>query len=128
MVGIPGQTIYSLAKDVLLLRDLEVDMAGIRSVYCQSTNTVWTGKNGSLALTLNCLAVTRLVVRHAHMPATTALGTIHPAGRRLGLLAGANVIMPVFTPAKYTGMYDLYPDKVSWDKMCKTVRRILPNY
>ncbi len=113
MVGIPGQTIYSLAKDVLLLRDLEVDMAGIGPFIANPQTPFGREKNGSLALTLNCLAVTRLVVRHVHMPATTALGTIHPAGRRLGLLAGANVIMPVFTPAKYTGMYDLYPDKVS---------------
>ena len=46
------------------------------------------------------------------LPATTALGTVHPAGRELGLKAGANVVMPNLSPVKTRKLYALYDNKI----------------
>ena len=69
-------------------------------------------QNGSLSLTLRLLAVLRLMFPRALIPATTALGTIHPEGRELGLKAGANVIMPNLSPADVRKKYELYENKL----------------
>ncbi|MGB9803698.1 MAG: [FeFe] hydrogenase H-cluster radical SAM maturase HydE, partial [Desulfofundulus sp.] len=68
---------------------------------------------GELELTLKVLAVSRLLLPGVHLPATTALGTVHPAGRRLGLCFGANVIMPDATPPPYRYYYQIYPGKAN---------------
>lgn len=112
MVGLPGQTLNTLVEDILLLRELGVEMAGI-GPFIPHPDTPLTGcPAGSLELTLKVLAVTRLVLPRAHLPATTALGSIHPDGRRRGLLCGADVIMPNVTPLLYRSRYQIYPGKV----------------
>ncbi|MGN1059019.1 MAG: [FeFe] hydrogenase H-cluster radical SAM maturase HydE, partial [Clostridia bacterium] len=68
--------------------------------------------NGRLALTLRLIAVLRLIFPYALIPATTALGTIHPNGRELGLKAGANVVMPNLSPVKVRKLYALYENKI----------------
>jgi biotin synthase len=60
---------------------------------------------------LRTLATIRIVMKNVHIPATTAMGTIHPEGRQMALKAGANVLMPNVTPTKYREMYQLYPNK-----------------
>ena len=69
-------------------------------------------KPGTLKDTLHLLAVIRLMLPGVLLPATTALGTIHPVGRELGLLAGANVIMPNLSPVNVRGKYLLYDGKI----------------
>ena len=49
---------------------------------------------------------------YALIPATTALGTIHPLGREKGLKAGANVVMPNLSPVRVRKMYELYDNKI----------------
>lgn len=61
---------------------------------------------------LKTLALTRIATKDAHIPATTAVGTIDPEGRQRALAAGANIIMPNITPAKYRAFYEIYPDKI----------------
>ena len=68
---------------------------------------------GSLRITLVMIALTRLILPHALIPSTTALSTIHPMGRELGLKAGANVVMPNLSPLKYRKHYTLYDNKQS---------------
>ena len=68
--------------------------------------------NGSLELTLRLIAVLRLMFPYALIPATTALGTIHPQGREMGLKAGANVVMPNLSPVSVRKLYSLYADKI----------------
>ena len=46
------------------------------------------------------LGLIRLMLPKVLLPATTALGTIHPKGRELGILAGANVVMPNLSPTE----------------------------
>ena len=67
---------------------------------------------GSLKRTLNLVAILRLMFPKALIPSTTALGTIDPNGRELGLKAGANVVMPNLSPVEYRKKYTLYDGKI----------------
>lgn len=112
MVGLPGQTVGTIADDILLLRRLNVEMAGI-GPFIPAPNTPLAGAPaGTAERTLNAVACVRLTIPDAHIPATTALGTIHPRGRQLALACGANVIMPNVTPRRYREHYQLYPNKI----------------
>jgi biotin synthase len=58
------------------------------------------------------IALTRLLCPRANIPSTTALATINTRnGRELGLMRGANVVMPNLTPARYRRHYEIYPNK-----------------
>jgi len=111
MVGLPGQNLDTLAKDIMLLRHLEVDMAGIGPFLPPPATPLGGVPAGGLLLTLKTLAVTRLCLPRAHLPATTALGALAPGGRKLALNCGANVIMPNLTPPGVRDKYLIYPQK-----------------
>ncbi len=112
MVGLPGQDDISLAKDILFVRDLDADMVGIGPFIPHPSTPLKNARAGTLNKTLKMIALTRLFLPDTNIPATTALGTIHPFGRQLALKCGANVIMPNFTPSPYRALYTLYPDKI----------------
>ncbi len=113
MVGPPRQTAAHLIADLRLLEDLRPHMIGI-GPYMTHSGTPFAGEpNGSLPMTLRLLAVLRLMFPQALIPATTALGTIHPEGREMGLKAGANVIMPNLSPADVRKKYLLYDNKIT---------------
>lgn len=112
MVGSPFQTTDSLIKDLRFLQELKPDMIGI-GPYITHEDTPFAGyENGSYELTLRLVAILRLMFPYALIPATTALGTIHPLGRELGLKAGANVVMPNLSPTGYRKLYSLYDNKI----------------
>ncbi|MCG9967181.1 [FeFe] hydrogenase H-cluster radical SAM maturase HydE [Pelotomaculum terephthalicicum JT] len=111
MVGLPGQTVETLAGDILLMRETGVEMAGIGPFVPNSQTPLGECPGGKLALTLKTLAAARLALPRVHMPATTAAGTIDPSGRDKALRCGANVIMPNMTPAAYKADYQIYPGK-----------------
>ncbi|MGN1403977.1 MAG: [FeFe] hydrogenase H-cluster radical SAM maturase HydE [Ruminococcus sp.] len=112
MVGSPFQTTAHLLSDLRFLQELQPDMIGI-GPYLTHRDTPFADKpNGSLALTLRLIAILRLMFPYALIPATTALGTIHPQGRELGLKAGANVVMPNLSPVRVRRLYSLYDDKI----------------
>ncbi|KJS17415.1 MAG: biotin synthase [Peptococcaceae bacterium BRH_c4b] len=111
MVGLPGQTIVTLARDIVLLRDLKVEMAGIGPFVPNPDTPLGNSVGGDVEATLTVLAVARLLLPRLHLPATTSLGTIHKQGRRMALKCGANVIMPNVTPLQYRRNYAIYPGK-----------------
>lgn len=112
MVGSPFQSINDIICDIRFLQELGPDMIGIGPYICHR-DTPFCGKpNGSLELTLRLLAIIRLMFPYVLLPATTALGTIHPNGRELGLKAGANVVMPNLTTTKYRKHYEIYENKI----------------
>ena len=122
IVGLPGQTSESLAEDILLFNALDLDMIGI-GPFIPHPNTPLTGTApGGLEGTLKVVALTRLVTRNTHLPATTAVGTIDPAGRQKALQCGANVIMPNATPTKYRQHYQIYPNKICLDESPRNCR------
>lgn len=111
MVGCPGQTVEHLADDIEFYRDFQPDMAGI-GPYIPHPDTPFAGSAiGTLQMTLKMVALTRIVTRNALLPATTAIGSIEELGREMALEAGADVVMPNYTPLKYRVHYEIYPDK-----------------
>ena len=111
MVGLPGQTPEILADDLLVMKLLDADMLGIGPFIAHPDTPLAGIGNDDLELTLCVLALVRLITRNTNIPATTALATLHPQGRLLALQAGANVVMPDFTPEIYKTRYDIYPGR-----------------
>lgn len=111
IVGLPGQTLESLVKDIKLMKELELDMVGIGPFIPHPETPLKEELAGNPLLTLKIIAVTRILLPFANIPATTALGSISPSLRIKALHCGANVIMPDITPERYKKFYDIYPGK-----------------
>jgi biotin synthase len=123
MVGIPGQSFESLAQDVLMFRALDLDMIGIGPYIAHPATPLGSGVlqppiepheqvPNSEEMVCRMIALTRLVCPSANIPSTTALATINKIdGRKHGLLAGANVVMPNLTPVQHRSLYQIYPEK-----------------
>lgn len=112
MVGSPYQTAENLVDDLMFLQKLRPQMIGIGPFIPHHDTPFKDEPAGSVELTLVLLAVLRLLFPHALLPATTALGTLAPGGRLLGIKAGANVIMPNLSPQNVRGKYLLYDNKL----------------
>lgn len=111
MIGLPMQTVDDIADDILLCKDLDLDMAAF-GPFVPSPHTPYQNKNaGEVELSLRTIAVARLVLKNVHIPATTALATLDEDGRAKGLNVGANVVMPDLTPSPYRQLYQIYPDR-----------------
>lgn len=125
MVGIPGQSYDSLARDLEFFRAEDLDMIGVGPfIPHPATPLGRPGRPGfpsapageqapnSERMTCKVLALARLVRPDANIPSTSALATLDPErGRELGLLRGANVVMPNLTPPGYRALYEIYPGK-----------------
>jgi biotin synthase len=112
MVGLPGQSLESLADDILKFKEMDLDMIGLGPYISHPETPLHGSANGTIDMVLRVTALTRIITKNAHMPATTATGTIDPEGRQKALQCGANVLMPNLTPPKYREHYLIYPDKI----------------
>lgn len=118
MVGLPGQTLRSVARDLLLFRELALDMVGLGPYIPHPETPLGREATPSevpatVDFTCRCYALARLLLPHANIPSTTALSTIDPVhGRERGLTSGANVFMPNLTPANRREGYLIYPGKI----------------
>jgi biotin synthase len=112
MVGSPFQTIDHILEDLLFIKKFKPQMIGI-GPFIPHHDTPFCDKNpGTLQQTLRLIAMLRLMLPKALIPATTALGTIDPCGREQGILAGANVVMPNLSPVMVRSKYSLYDNKI----------------
>jgi len=111
MIGLPGQKLEDIADDILLCKELDVDMAAFGPFIPAPFTPLQSQTAGSVDLTLKTMAVARLVLRDVNIPATTALDSIDVEGREKGLNVGANVVMPDFTPLPYREYYQIYKNK-----------------
>lgn len=111
MVGSPFQGTEELIADMKFLQKFRPHMVGIGPFIPHHDTPFRQYEQGSLTQTLTMIALTRLILPETLIPATTALGTIHPEGRELGLQAGANVVMPNLSPPAVRGQYSLYDHK-----------------
>lgn len=112
MVGAPFQTTEHLIYDLRFLQSLQPQMIGIGPFIPHHNTEFSEEKGGTLELTLRLLGIIRLMFPKVLLPATTALGTIAPNGRELGLMTGCNVVMPNLSPVKVRKKYDLYDNKI----------------
>jgi biotin synthase len=123
MIGIPGQTYETLAADLLLFREIDLDMIGVGPYISHPDTPLGRGEwtrpvppadqvPNTETMTYKTLALTRILCPEANIPSTTALATINKeSGREQGLQRGANVVMPNMTPVQYREMYEIYPAK-----------------
>lgn len=112
MVGSPHQTAKTLAKDLYFIQEFQPDMCGIGPFIPQHATVFAKETAGTLQDTLFLLSLLRLIHPNMLIPATTALGTIDKQGRELGILSGANVLMPNLSPTAVRKKYLLYDNKI----------------
>ena len=112
MVESPGQTMRDLAMDLKFVEEFKPDMCGIGPFITHQDTPFSNEPSGTLETTLFCLSLIRMIYPMVLLPATTALGTIHPRGREMGIMAGANVVMPNLSPASVRKKYALYDNKI----------------
>ncbi len=112
MVGSPYQTIDCIIEDLRFLQDLNPDMIGIGPYLRHSDTPFANYEDGDLKLSLRLISMLRHIFPNVLLPSTTAMGTIHPQGREMGMLAGANVVMPNLSPTSVRAKYELYNDKI----------------
>lgn len=112
LVGLEGQTIESLADDILFFKELDADMVGIGPFIPHPQTPLRASKPGNFTLALKVMALTRILLKNVNIPATTAMETLNPNGRIIALQSGANVIMPNVTNPEYSLKYEIYPEKI----------------
>lgn len=112
MVGSPFQTTDCLVEDLMFIKELNPHMVGIGPFIPHHETPFADKMAGTLELTLFLLGIIRLMLPAVLLPSTTALGTIHPKGRELGIQAGANVVMPNLSPTSVREKYMLYDNKI----------------
>lgn len=141
MVGSPYQSLQNLAEDLMFLCELKPEMVGIgpflphhESVFAefQKNPAMKTQIRDPLQMTVLMVAMTRLLLPAALIPATTALSTLSARGRAMALDAGANVVMPNLSPAAVRSSYLLYDNKASFGseaaESLATIRQELEAY
>lgn len=112
LVGLPEQTVESLADDILFFKVLDADMIGLGPFIPNADTPLAREKGGTFIESIKVMAITRLLLPDANIPATTAMETLNKEGRIIALNSGANVVMPNVTEGEYRQMYMLYPGKI----------------
>lgn len=112
LVGLPEQTVESLADDVLFFKEINADMVGIGPFIAHPHTPLKDTANGNFTLALKVMALTRILLKNINIPATTAMETLNPNGRIIALQSGANVVMPNVTTTEYRAKYEIYPNKI----------------
>lgn len=112
MIGLPGQSLETIAQDLLLLKELNCDMAGIGPFIPHPDTPLAGEKEGSPELTKRAVALARLLLPKANLPVTTALGVINQKEKENAFACGANVVMKKVTPDQYKANYEIYPAKL----------------
>ncbi len=112
LVGLPEQTIESLANDILFFKEIDADMIGIGPFIPNQNTPLKDTKGGTFEMALKVMALTRILLPTINIPATTAMETLNPNGRLIALQSGANVVMPNVTEGDYRRKYEIYPGKI----------------
>lgn len=112
MIGLPGQTLETIAEDLLLLKELGCKMAGIGPFIPHPETPLKGASKGNTELTKRAVALARILLPDANLPVTTALGVINQSEKENAFACGANVIMKKVTPDEYKKAYEIYPAKL----------------
>ncbi len=122
LVGLPNQTIESLADDILFFKELDADMVGIGPFIPHEHTPFKDVAKGDFWLALKVMALTRITLPDINIPATTAMETLNPQGRIIALQSGANVVMPNVTGLEYRAKYEIYPGKICLNENAEQCR------
>ncbi|MDD7473955.1 MAG: [FeFe] hydrogenase H-cluster radical SAM maturase HydE [Bdellovibrionota bacterium] len=111
LVGLPNQSIESLADDILFFKEIAADMIGVGPFIPHPDTPLKDASKGSFFLALKVMAITRILLKDINIPATTAMESIQKDGRIIALQSGANVVMPNVTTTEYRQKYEIYKGK-----------------
>lgn len=133
IIGLPGQRVEDIAKDILFFKEMGINMIGIGPFVPTKGTPFEKYPHGSIEMTLKAVAVTRIVCKRVFIPATTALASLDPDGQTKALKAGANTIMLINTPPKYRYNYQIYSEKNMVDlesayRAVEEAKRKMPPY
>ncbi len=112
LVGLPNQSLASLACDILFFKSINAHMIGVGPFIAHPNTPLKNCKNGTFLLALKVMALVRLMMPKINIPATTAMETLNPNGRIIALQSGANVVMPNVTTKEFRKKYEIYPNKI----------------
>ena len=127
MVCSPFQTSRNLAQDLKFIESFKPEMCGIGPFIPHKETIFKNFEAGSVEMTCYLLSIIRIILPKVLLPATTALGTINPIGRELGILSGANVVMPNLSPVSVRKKYELYDNKICTGEESAQCRECLQN-
>ncbi len=118
MIGLPHQTVETLADDLIFISDSRFGMCGMGPYIEHKETPLFAQKSNfstdeRVTLTLRMIAILRIMRPDMNIASSTALGSLRPAARISALKIGANVIMPNITPTECRKNYDLYEGKIS---------------
>lgn len=122
LVGLPNQTVESLAEDILFFKKIDADMIGIGPFIPHPKTPLKNEKFGNFVLALKVMALTRILLPNINIPATTAMETLDSNGRIIALQCGANVVMPNVGDPSYRKKYEIYPGKICLNDTAKKCR------
>ena len=128
LVGLPNQTVESLADDILFFKSIDADMIGI-GPFIPHPDTPLKGEINStnFDMALKVMACVRMILPDINIPATTAMETINPQGRIIALNSGANVVMPNILDTEYKKKYEIYPNKICINEHSGQCRKCIEN-
>ncbi len=109
MIGLPGQTLETIASDILLIHEIGCDMAGVGPFIPHPDTSLRDLPAGSTELTKRAVALLRILMPRIHLPATTSLGVLNPEEKNDIFSCGANVVMRKITPDSYKKLHEIYP-------------------
>ena len=112
LIGLPDQTLESIADDILFFKEIGADMIGVGPFIPHKETPLKDAKGGTFELARKVMAIIRLLMPDINIPATTAMETLNPNGRLIALQSGANVVMPNATEGDYRRKYEIYPGKI----------------
>lgn len=127
LVGLPEQSIESLANDILFFKEINADMVGIGPFISHPDTPLKNVPNGNFILALKVMALTRIMLKNINIPATTAMETLNSNGRIIALQSGANVVMPNVTTTEYRVKYEIYPNKICINEKPSQCRNCIEN-
>ena len=127
LIGLPGQTIESIADDLLYFQSVNADFIGIGPLIAHPETPLRDQPNGNIDLVLKCIALSRLLNPEADIVTTTSLEALAPDGQKRGLAAGGNVIMPNITQASVRKNYQLFKDKENTNIAVNGLQDIIRN-
>jgi biotin synthase len=130
LIGFPGETESDIAKDLLFLKNLDLDMVGMGPYVEHDMTPLFNEKNKfsrakRFNLAIKAISILRIMMPDINIASSTALDVFNPNGRFLALEHGANVIMPNLTPLKFKEKYFLYDGKPGVDTMLDDYLKIL---
>lgn len=128
LIGLPEQTLESLARDILFFKELDADMIGVGPFIPHPETPLAKCPCGSFELALKVMAITRLLLPNINIPATTAMETLSKNGRIIALESGANVFMPNITGNDNSKKYEIYPDKAGINGTNSNIISEIDNY